>query len=49
MERGYSVIYQEDKIISKLDELDPNKDIRVSLSDGEFEANILKDTIKRRG
>ena len=49
MERGYSVIYQEDKIITKLDELNPRKNIRVSLSDGDFDANIIEDSIKRRG
>ena len=49
MERGYSVIYQDENIISKIDDLNLDNNIKVSLSDGEFNATIIKESIKRRG
>jgi exonuclease VII large subunit len=49
MERGYSVIYQDDNIISKIDDLNIENNIKVSLADGEFNAMIIKDSLKRRG
>ncbi len=41
MLKGYSLTYQENKLITKVDDIDLNKDIVTKISDGEIESKII--------
>jgi len=48
MERGYAVVYQDNNIISKLSNLDLDKNISIEMVDGKFDASIIKESIVKR-
>ena len=41
MVKGYSLTYQENKLITKVDDIDLNKNIVTKISDGEIESKII--------
>ncbi len=47
LERGYSVVYKGDKILRTVKEVSEGENVRVVLSDGEFDSTILN--IKKKG
>lgn len=48
LSRGYAVVYKDDEVITTVEKISENDNIRIELNDGEFEACITKNQ-QRRG
>ena len=41
MKKGYSIVYQDENVISSVKKIDKNKNIKIKLFDGEIDTKII--------